>query len=253
MAKLRSVNTKFWDDPYIGELEPMEKLLFLYLLTNPLTNIAGCYEISLRRIAFDTGIETAKVSEILTKFAQANKIIYRDGWLLIRNFIKNQSMNPKILKGIEETVKCCPIWIKDSLSIAYQSLSHLNSNSNTVSNETGEAPLGEKSVSQRIWTDGVDLLKSTGKPVSEIKSLLGKLAKQYTNELLAQSIAITQSKNPVNPHEFLIGTLKFQKNLLGGGLAAAPCFSSDALKNAEAEFLAQIGGNGNGNAAGFGS
>ena len=41
--KHRYIKTKFWDDSYIIELNPHEKLLFLYLITNPLTNIAGVY------------------------------------------------------------------------------------------------------------------------------------------------------------------------------------------------------------------
>ena len=41
MAKFRYVNTRFWDDSYVAELSPLEKLAFLYLLTNSLTTIAG--------------------------------------------------------------------------------------------------------------------------------------------------------------------------------------------------------------------
>ena len=126
MAKQRYINTHFWDDTYVVDLDATAKLLFLYLLTNPLTNIAGAYEISIRRISFDMGIDSKAILEILARFEQANKIIYRDGWILILNFIKNQSLNPKMVKGIEDAVSSCPIWIKDRLSIAYQSLSYLN-------------------------------------------------------------------------------------------------------------------------------
>lgn len=140
MAKQRYVNTRFWDDGYIVSLDPTEKLLFLYLITNPLTEISGAYEIPLRRIAFDTGIDREMVLRILERFADADKIIYRDGWILICNFIKHQSVNPKITKGIETAVKCCPDWIKDRLCIAYDSLSHLNTNSNTNSNAKSALP-----------------------------------------------------------------------------------------------------------------
>lgn len=134
MAKLRSVNTHFWDDSYVVNLDPIEKLLFLYFLTNPLANIAGAYEISLRRVAFDTGIDQDVIAKILVRFEAADKMIFRDGWIFIVNFIKNQSLNPKIVKGIEESAKCCPDWIKHRLCIAYDSLSigfdNLNTNSN---------------------------------------------------------------------------------------------------------------------------
>ncbi len=46
MAKYRVVNTRFWDDAYVAELSPNEKLIFLYLLTNALTTIGGIYELS---------------------------------------------------------------------------------------------------------------------------------------------------------------------------------------------------------------
>jgi len=39
MNKLRCVNTKFWEDPFVEELNATGKLIFLYLITNPLTNL----------------------------------------------------------------------------------------------------------------------------------------------------------------------------------------------------------------------
>lgn len=118
MAKGRIINTHFWDDSYIIELDPIEKLLFLYLLTNPCTDIAGAYEISLRRMALDTGIERDMVEKILKRFAKAGKIIYKDGWILVVNWVKNQSSNPSVAAGVARSVSNCPDWIKDRLSPA---------------------------------------------------------------------------------------------------------------------------------------
>jgi len=245
MAKLRSVNTKFWDDNWIVSLNPDEKLLFLYLLTNPLTNISGCYEISLRRIAFDTGLEEQQITSSFEHFTRDNKILYRDGWLLILNFIKNQSLNPKITKGIEETVKHCPIWIKDRLSIDYESLSHLNSNSNLNPSTKGDAvsvETGDKSpsVNRRIWTDGVELLVNGGMKTDAAKSFLGKQAKEYGNELLAECIAAAQAKNPVNPQEYLVAILKGKSN----GKRAEVLKTPEQVKNEQEKFRkAQINKN----------
>ncbi len=130
MAKQRYIDTRFWDDTYTCDLDPIEKLLFLYFLTNPLSNICGAYEISLKRIAFDTGIDKDMVLKILARFEKSERIIYKDGWVCILNFIKNQSNAPKIQQGIENAVKCCPDWVKHTLSIRYQRLSHLNLNLN---------------------------------------------------------------------------------------------------------------------------
>lgn len=145
MAKQRLINTKTWDDEWFTELNIIEKLLFLYFLTNALTDICGGYEISIKRIVFDTGIERDEVLKTLEKFEKAKKVFYRDGWILIENFIKHQAQSPKILAGIRNSLKNCPDWIKDRVSISYPTLSigyqygintpsHSNSNSNSNSN-----------------------------------------------------------------------------------------------------------------------
>lgn len=153
MAKQRIVNTRFWDDSYIARLSPTEKLLFLYLITNPLTNIAGVYELPLKRVAFDTGIATDMVDATLEKLERDGKIAFASGWIGLVNFIKYQTLNPKIKQGILLELKRAPKSILDRLSIDYHrlcigfdSLSDLNSNSNLNTNLNSNAlPLGQLS------------------------------------------------------------------------------------------------------------
>lgn len=108
MAKKRFINTKFWDDPYIVDLDPLEKLLFLYFLTNPLTDICGIYEIQLRRVAFDTGIDKEMILKIIDRFSQNKKVYYLDGWIYVKNFSKHQSVNDSIQKGIVRSLETVP-------------------------------------------------------------------------------------------------------------------------------------------------
>ena len=139
MAKLRSINTKFWDDSYVSQLTPNAKLLYLYYLTNALTNISGVYEISIERMEFDTKIGPQSINDILEKFKKDKKVTYKDGWLVIHNFIKNQSLNPKIIAGIKIALENAPNWTKtlvklDRLYIDYDRPSQSNPNSNPKSN-----------------------------------------------------------------------------------------------------------------------
>jgi hypothetical protein len=123
MAKQRVVNTRFWDDDYVTELDPFEKLLFLYFLTNPLTDLCGAYEVSLKRIAFDTGLKPSKITEILESFEAGGKILYRKGWVFIRNFGKHQQGNsPNVKKGAERSLNACPDWVKQTLSKGWVSI-----------------------------------------------------------------------------------------------------------------------------------
>lgn len=112
MAKYRAVNTKFWDDTYILSLDPIEKLVFLYIITNPLTNICGIYEIAIKRIAFDTGLDKEMAEKILMRFERDRKAYYIEGWIGIVNFVKNQSTNPKVVTGIEAAMAKAPEKLK---------------------------------------------------------------------------------------------------------------------------------------------
>lgn len=109
MAKQRYVNTKFWDDRYVRRLSPSAKLLFLYLLTNPLTNIAGIYEIEIERIEFDTKIPAAEILSLLKQFEKDEKIMYLDGWVALKNFIRHQTTSSvKVQAGIVAEMKKIP-------------------------------------------------------------------------------------------------------------------------------------------------
>jgi len=113
MATQRLVSTNFWKDTYVIDLDPVQKLLFLYFLTNPRTTLAGVYELSIREAAFDTGIDKDMVEKILAKFCADGKMHYEKGWLVLRNFVKHQRLNPSIQKGIEKAVAELPEWLQD--------------------------------------------------------------------------------------------------------------------------------------------
>ena len=104
------LNTKFWVDSYvINELNPVEKLVFIYLITNTHTNISGIYEIPAKLIAVETGIDRDNLEKvILPKLQKDGKIMYYDGWMAIKNFIKHQIKNPNIEKGIERELTNAP-------------------------------------------------------------------------------------------------------------------------------------------------
>jgi len=110
MAKQRFIYDSFWTDSYIETLTKDERLLFIYLLTNPLCNIAGMYEITNKRIAYETGI--TEVDKIKKKFERDKKLIIYKDWIIITNFIKNQSLNENVKEGIRRIINSLPDDIK---------------------------------------------------------------------------------------------------------------------------------------------
>lgn len=113
MAKHRLVNTKYWNDGFIVNLDPIEKLLFIYFLTNQYTNLCGVYECPLKIIAFETGIDKDVVEKIFKRFA--GKIHYVTGWVYVRNFLKHQSANDKMKIGADRERKEIPLNIRKKI------------------------------------------------------------------------------------------------------------------------------------------
>lgn len=107
MAKQRYVNTKFWNDTYISVLDPIEKLLFIYFLTNEHSNISGIYELPLKIIAVETGIDASMLDKILPRLNE--KILYTKGYVVIKNFVKHQETpSEQVKKGIANSLKEIP-------------------------------------------------------------------------------------------------------------------------------------------------
>lgn len=113
MAKQRYINDSFWTDPYVEKLSPDYKLVFLYLLTNPLSNISGVFEVRQKRVAYETGYDIEVIENIFKKLVEDNKIIQFKDWIIIVNHIKHQSLGDLTAKGINREIKEAPREIQD--------------------------------------------------------------------------------------------------------------------------------------------
>ena len=114
MSKQRIINTSFWSDSYIENLWYAEKLLFLYLLTNELVDLCWIYEISIKKIGFETSLDIEIIKEILNKFSVDSKIYYFDWYIYIKNFQKHQkTWSLSIEQWIKRSMDKIPQRIKD--------------------------------------------------------------------------------------------------------------------------------------------
>lgn len=185
MGKQRVVHDSFWDDPYITGLDPSEKLLFLYLLTNTQCNVAGIYEVENRRVAFDTGFEIKTVELILKRFVKDKKILRYKNWIIILNFGKHQAVNPNIMKGAERIIKDLPSEVKALKG--FERIPYLTLLNLTLPNltETIKKPMKEEyqkidfSKITSSWNEWIEYRKEIKKPITprtekmQIKMLCG--------------------------------------------------------------------------------
>lgn len=178
MAKVRMVNTRFWNDYFISELDPIEKLLFIYFITNEHTNICGVYELPLKISAVETGIDSSMFQKILPRLKP--KIYYLNGWVIINNFPKYQSMNlPKVKLGFQEAVKNIPNKIKEFM--AKERLDYCQYIANELA--TGNSDSDSDSDSKKS-----DFSEKKSPPLSykKIEKQTYKTARQFTNQRRAE-------------------------------------------------------------------
>lgn len=113
MAKTRMINTRFWSDAFVVGLNPLDRYLFLYFLTNEHTNICGIYELPLKTMSNETGLERDMLVTMIDRFV--GKVHYIDHWVYIRNFGKHQSDNDSVNRGIENARKLIPRHILEKI------------------------------------------------------------------------------------------------------------------------------------------
>lgn len=104
MAIYRQVHLSMWQDKWYSELEPTEKLLWVYLLTNPKTTQSGVYEYSERFASFDTGLSRKEVAQALERFREDGRILYNQeaSEIMIVNWLKyNSARSPKVAMVID--------------------------------------------------------------------------------------------------------------------------------------------------------
>lgn len=163
IGKLRSVNTRIWIDRYFIELDREEKLVFLYLLTNPQSSLAGIYEVHEKTISQQTEISTEKIISILERFRVDKKALYKHGYIIMKNVKKNNNYNENMMINIRNTLNTLPQKIIEDEE-CQKFLSSIKSISENSFDETRKNKkikiIKEESVltifnfwnSQKIWT-----------------------------------------------------------------------------------------------------
>lgn len=101
MALNRTVSTGFWTDTKVlDQFSPEDKYFYLYLITNPLTNMAGCYELSIREAEHKTGYTRDTILNLLSRMENYHNVIRYDsktGEVLLLNWGKyNWGKSPKV-------------------------------------------------------------------------------------------------------------------------------------------------------------
>lgn len=107
MAIYRSVSMNFWTDSKVDDdFTPEEKYFMLYLLTNPHTNICGCYEISMKQMSQETGYNTDTISRLINRMQETHGVIRYDAdtkeILIVKWYKYNWQKSEKVRKAVTD-------------------------------------------------------------------------------------------------------------------------------------------------------
>lgn len=106
--KTRILHTRMWEDTYFFNLNRLEKLAFIYLLTNDKVSLTGIYELPDQFIVFNLGATNDEVQQIKSKFQNDGKFFFKDGWVKIVNHDKYNSFSGSALDAREKELKNVP-------------------------------------------------------------------------------------------------------------------------------------------------
>jgi hypothetical protein len=141
MSVKRLVNSRTWSDKWVETLSTVEKLLWLYLLTNDQTNMLGIYEITLSRMVFETGLTKPQVTGALKRFEQDKRAYYFfEDYIFMVNHFKNQEFKDSVdkkknnmLKSAETLYYKLPQNVLEKLdSMGFDTFERLSTPSNRV-------------------------------------------------------------------------------------------------------------------------
>lgn len=98
--KTRILHTKFYQDSYILSLPAIKRWLFIYLITNERVEKTGAYELPIPIACVETGLSEDVLINYLKDFTEQGKILYVDGYIIIRNIKKYQDYSKGSSKQI---------------------------------------------------------------------------------------------------------------------------------------------------------
>lgn len=110
MAIYRNVHITFWtDSKVVDDFTPEDRYFYIYLLTNPHTNLCGCYEISLKQMSDELGYNKESIIKLIDRFNKIHKMIDYDNntkELIVYNWHKyNWTKSPKFEKALEKEIQ----------------------------------------------------------------------------------------------------------------------------------------------------
>ena len=103
----RPVDETFWTDPKVRAMSQREKLMFLYLITNPHANFSGVYYLPFPTLMFETGYGEKDARDSLAALAAGDHVIHdeENSMFWIVKMARHQVISEKQVDGVRKHFK----------------------------------------------------------------------------------------------------------------------------------------------------
>lgn len=105
------VHTILWVQMLMQQLSDAARLLALYLLSGPHTNMVGCFRLPMMYVAADLGWPTEKATAAMNELARAGWLTYDTAscWVVVTEFLKHNAIeNPNQGKAASKLADAVP-------------------------------------------------------------------------------------------------------------------------------------------------
>lgn len=182
--KTRIIQTKIWSDSLFARFNRLEKLAFIYLISNPFIGMSGCYELSDKQACFDLDCSQSEWENTKKTLESLGRVFFVDGWVRIANAGKYQdftSGNANQIKAHNDELSRVPVGLleKDIQLVPNQSPTSPrldnNSNSNNINNNK-KGGVGENKNSKNSHTpcthqELLEVAKELRVPIASVTSV----------------------------------------------------------------------------------
>ena len=87
--KARQIQARFWDDEFVQGAKWQSRYVFIYLCTCLPINMSGIFQLSEKKIIFETGLSEKNFVIAKEELSKNKKVLFFRGWILVCNAFKN--------------------------------------------------------------------------------------------------------------------------------------------------------------------
>ncbi|MCP4569481.1 MAG: hypothetical protein GY841_18040 [FCB group bacterium] len=209
----RKFDTGTWHDKNFEALEPMERYLFIYLWTNDITPPSGIYDLSLRRMSFDTKLPSTDLQGYLVNLGKMVEYDTMKQVVFVKKFHKRQCQNKDFAKSaLQQVVDGYPQHLQEFVLINKSIIKKYKLQVPQINPPTLEAPLNPPTMS-------ISNSSSNSNRTEKDKEKTNKKEKSIKPEILENSDnlidEIIQDLNQVTGRGFRTQTESYRKLVAG--------------------------------------